>query len=213
MAESSDETSEPDDPAQIAALTLGHYNRSAEQFRERTWDHDVSQNIDALLRHIRGPAPYRILDFGCGPGRDLCAIRDRGHIAVGLEGAEEFVRMARIASGCEVWHQDFLQLALPPQHFDGIFANASLFHVPGCELPRVLSELRATLKPGGVLFSSNPRGDNDEGWNRGRYGAFHDLAGWQGYLTRAAFVEREHYFRPEGLPREQQPWLASVWVK
>ena len=92
-----------------------------------------------------------------------------------------------------------------------LFANASLFHVPMQELPRVLRQVRATLKPGGVLFSSNPRGDNQESVNGERYGAYHDLAGWRHYLVAAGFVELEHYYRPPGLPIEQQPWLASVW--
>jgi hypothetical protein len=75
----------------------------------------------------------------------------------------------------------------------------------------VLGELRTTLKPRGVLFSSNPRGDNEEGWNRGRYGAYHDLETWRRFVIAAGFAELEHYYRPDGLPREQQPWLASVW--
>src|SRR5439155_940529 len=83
--------------------------------------------------------------------------------------------LARAHSGCEVWQQDFLKLDLPDNHFDGVFANAALFHVPSQELPRVLPELYASLKPGGVLFSSNPRGHNEEGWHRGCYGAYHDL--------------------------------------
>ena len=62
-----------------------------------------------------------------------------------------------------------------------------------------------------MLFSSNPRGDNQEGWNNGRYGVYHDLESWRRYLTGAGFSEIEHYYRPAGLPREQQPWLASVW--
>ena len=119
--------------------------------------------------------------------------------------------MARGHSGCEVWRQDFLALDLPEGRFDGVFANASLFHVPVQELPRVLGELHATLKPGGVLFSSNPRGANEEGWNKGRFGVYHDLEVWRAYLQQAGFTELEHYYRPEGLPREQQPWLASVW--
>ena len=134
-----------------------------------------------------------------------------GHIAVGLEGAERFAVMARAYTGCEVWQQDFLKLDLPYEHFDGVFANAALFHVPAQELPRVLLELRATLKPRGVLFASNPRGRNEEGWNRGRYGAYHDLETWCGYLCAAGFEELTHYYRPPGLPRERQPWLASVW--
>ena len=200
---------DPQDLAKIANVTLGHYNQRAEDFWRGTRDHDVSQNIAALLRYIESAPPFRILDFGCGPGRDLKVFADLGHKAVGLEGAAEFAAMARAHSGCEVWQQDFLALDLPANHFDGIFANASLFHVPSQELPRVLRQLNASLKPGGVLFASNPRGTNEEGWNGERYGAYHDLESWRRYVTAARFVELTHYYRPSGLPREQQPWLAS----
>lgn len=194
----------------LTGPTLEHYNRSAAEFWEGTRDHDVSQNIAALLRHVRGAPPFAILDFGCGPGRDLKAFTALGHVAIGLEGAERLAAMAREYSGCQVWQQDFLKLDLPDERFDAVFANASLFHVPAAELPRVLGELHATLKPEGVLFSSNPRGQNEEGWNRGRYGAYHDHEAWRRYLDDAGFEELEHYYRPPGLPREQQPWLASV---
>jgi len=202
-----------DDLDRIAARTLAHYDRNAEQFREHTWDHDVRQNIAALLRHIESAPPLRILDFGCGPGRDLLAFRQLGHEPTGLEGSAALAAMAREASGCEVLEQNFLSLELPPEHFDGVFANASLFHVPAQELARVLGELRAALKPGGVLFASNPRGHGEEGWQGERYGAWHDLDLWRGHLGAAGFVELEHYYRPEGLPREAQNWLASVWLK
>jgi hypothetical protein len=72
-------------------------------------------------------------------------------------------------------------------------------------------ELHTTLKPGGVLFSSNPRSHNEEGWISGRYGVYHDLESWRRYTSGAGFVELTHYYRPDGVPREQQPWLASVW--
>ncbi len=203
----------PQDLKKISDVTLEQYNRRAENFWEGTRDHDVSQNIAALLQQLDGAPPFTILDFGCGPGRDLKAFADLGHVAIGLEGAARFAAMARAYSGCEVWQQDFLQLDLPPNRFDGVFANAALFHIPGQELPRVLRELHAALKPGGVLFSSNPRGHNEEGWNRERYGAYHDLETWRRYVTTAGFVELSHYYRPDGLPRDQQPWLASVWRK
>ena len=196
---------------EIADLTLKHYNQRAEEFWEGTRDHDVGQNIEALLQHIEGVPPFAILDFGCGPGRDLKAFAELGHFAVGLEGAERLVAMARAHAGGEVWQQDFLKLDLPDMYFDGVFANAALFHVPSQGLPRVLLELHATLKPRGVLFASNPHGHNDEGWNRGRYGAYHDLETWRHYMSSAGFVELTHYYRPAGLPREQQPWLASAW--
>jgi len=77
----------------------------------------------------------------------------------------------------------------------------------------VLSELHASLKPRGVLFSSNPRGHNEEGWNGGRYGAYYDFDTWRRFLLDAGFIELAHYYRPAGLPREQQPWLATLWRK
>jgi SAM-dependent methyltransferase len=202
---------DPQELDKIATVTLAHYEQRAAEFRAGTSDHDVTQNINALLRHIEGKPPFTILDFGCGPGRDLKTLAGMGHTAIGLDGAPGFVAMARADSGCDVWQQDFLRLDLPFEHFDGIFANASLFHVPSQELPRVLRQLHAALKPEGVLFSSNPRGENEEGWNRGRFGAYHDLEAWRHLLSGAGFVELEYYYRPTGLPHEQQPWLASVW--
>ena len=202
---------DPDAVRQVVGRTLGHYHTRAEGFWRGTRDHDVRQNIEALLRHVEASPPLAILDFGCGPGRDLRTFVERGHRAVGLEGAQALADMARAHSGCEVWQQDFLRLELPADYFDGVFANASLFHVPRQELPRVLRQLHATLKPEGVLFSSNPRGNNEETINGDRYGAYYDLDTWRAYLVDAGFAELEHYYRPAGLPREQQPWLASVW--
>ena len=206
-------TTPSDNHDSTSQRTLAHYNQHAEDFFEGTRDHDVRQNRDALLQHITAPSPFTILDFGCGPGRDLKAFSALGHTAIGLEGAERFAEMARAYSGCTVWQQDFLALDLPDHLFDGVFANASLFHVPTQALPRVLAQLRATLKPGGVLFSSNPRGNNEEGFSGERYGAYHDIDAWRRYVAAVGFTELMHYYRPPGLPPEQQPWLASVWRK
>ena len=197
----------------IAARTLAHYNERAESYWDGTRDHDVSQNIAALLQHVEAAPPLELLDFGCGPGRDLRTFKSLGHHATGLEGSAQLAALARAHGGCEVLEQNFLDLRLPSSRFDGVFANASLFHVPSQALPQVLRALHQALKPNGVLFSSNPRGDDQEGWNGDRYGVFREWESWRGYMTAAGFVELDHYFRPAGLPREQQPWLASVWRK
>lgn len=197
----------------ITRLTLEHYERNARQFFAGTVDHDVSQNIGALLDAIEGEGPFTLLDLGCGPGRDLKTFAAMGHRAIGLDGAAQFADMARAYSGCEVWRQDFVHLDLPPAMFDGVFANAVLFHVPSAALPKVLGELFAAIKPGGVLFSSNPRGHNEEGWNGPRYGSYYDYETWEKFCTAAGFVPLHHYYRPPNLPRDKQPWLASVWRK
>ena len=144
------------DLKKIAELTPEHYNQRAEQFWTGTREHDVSQNVEALLQFIEREPPFTILDFGCGPGRDLKAFAERGHVAVGLEGAAQFAAMARAHNGCDVWEQDFLKLDLPRHQFDGVFANASLFHVPSQELPRVLRELHASSEVGWSAVQLQP---------------------------------------------------------
>ena len=122
--------------------TVNHYQDHARAFRDGTWDHDVSQNRDALLAAIGLPGPVDILDLGCGPGRDLVAFQAMGHRPVGLDGCAAFVEMARQQTGLPVLQQDFLDLNLPAAAFDGVFANAVLFHIPSAELPAVLTALR-----------------------------------------------------------------------
>ncbi len=193
----------------IESLTLGHYEKNAQSFWLGTKDHDVSQNIAAFLSALLVDEALDILDLGCGPGRDLITFKKLGHNPTGLDGSEEFCVMARQVSQCPVLHQSFLSLDLETARFHGIFANASLFHVPSQELAGVLSACHDALRPGGILFSSNPRG-SEEGWQGNRYGNYMELEESQDYLQQAGFKVLHHYYRPEGKPRNQQPWLAMV---
>lgn len=198
--------------AEIERVTLGHYDDNAASFWQGTKDHDVSQNYQKFLGHFPPAQQLDILDFGCGPGRDLCYFKSLGHRPIGLDGTLAFTEMARAHSGCPVLHQSFLSLNLERAAFDGVFANASLFHVPAQELPRVLAELRDALRDGGILFTSNPRG-SAEGWSGQRYGHYMELEVSQRYLQEAGFDILEYYYRPAGKPRSAQPWLAIVSKK
>ena len=198
--------------AEIERITLGHYGENAASFWQGTKDHDVSQNYQKFLSQFPPSQALDILDFGCGPGRDLIYFKSLGHRPVGLDGSHAFSEMAQANSGCPVLNQSFLSLDLPPATFDGIFANASLFHVPGQELPRVLRELHSALRAGGILFTSNPRGST-EGWSGQRYGHFMEFEVSEHFLQAAGFRILEHYYRPAGAPRAAQPWLAIVSQK
>ena len=197
------------DLVEIERLNIAHYDENAESFRIGTKDHDVSQNIAALLDALPKEKTLDILDFGCGPGRDMCVFKSMGHRPTGLDGSKEFCKMAVKQSGCPTLNQQFLKLELEENRYDGIFANASLFTVPSQELPRVLKELHSALRKDGMLFSSNPRG-KAEGWQGQRYGHYMEFEASETFLQQSGFKIIEYYYRPAGKPRAEQPWLAIV---
>lgn len=194
---------------EIETITLSHYNQQAEDFWLGTKNHDVTQNHAAFLAPFPHNKTLDILDLGCGPGRDVLYFKSLGHRPVGLDGSEVFCGMARTLTGCPILQQKFLSLELPRLGFDGIFANASLFHVPSRELPRVLKDLHSALRPGGILFISNPRG-NGEGWSGLRYGHYMQIDASERFLHAAGFEILDYYYRPAGKPLPEQPWLAIV---
>mmetsp|Transcript_54724 Transcript_54724/g.169465 ORF Transcript_54724/g.169465 Transcript_54724/m.169465 type:complete len:226 (-) Transcript_54724:73-750(-) len=178
---------------------------------------------EALLAPLLAEDAQRsldVLDLGCAGGRDLVELTRRGHRAVGLEGAPAFVELARAkAPGCEVWQQDLVHLELPAERFDGVFSNAVLFHVPSEALDGVLDQIWATLRPNGVFFASNAHGfgRDSEGWTSGRTAGTRSWVcwlseeSWVARCERAGFELLDKFYRPPGRPREQQPFLATVW--
>jgi SAM-dependent methyltransferase len=193
-------------------ITIAEYQLTAESFRDGTWNHDVSQNRDALVAAMP-KNPGKILDVGCGPGRDLVAFTQQGHEAIGLDATPAFVEMAQQLSGCEVWQQSFLSLDLPPNTFDGIFANASLIHVPSEKMVEVLRQLCDALVPNGALVMSMARGTGEGYSSRStgdRYVALWEYETLAPCVEQAGLVVRHHYYRPPGQPCAAQSWLAIV---
>lgn len=212
----------PEQIAAAATATIADYGAVATAYAEGNMEHDVSQNMEALLAPLADrSAPLDILDVCCASGRDLVSFTKLGHRAVGLDGVPAFCEMARALSGCEVLQQDLTALDLPLERFDGVFANACLFHVPSAALDRTLCSLVGTLRPGGVLFVSNAHGfgEDREGWTDGRTPSTRSYVCW---LSERSWIERceavglellDKFYRPPGRPRERQPFLATVWRK
>jgi SAM-dependent methyltransferase len=198
-----------DDLVKKESLTIEHYDNNADAFWEGTKDHDVTQNIQMFLDALPKGKPLDIFDLGCGPGRDLHYFKSLGHNPVGLDGSKKFCDMAQQYSGCPTLHQNFSGIDLADYQFNGVFANASLFHVPKAKLADVLKTIYASLAPNGILFMSNPRGQG-ELWQGQRYGHYMELETCESYIEQAGFKVLHHYYRPEGLPRDKQPWLAIV---
>lgn len=213
------------DIAEACRATLLDYAAVADGYAQGNMNHDVSQNIDAMLRPlVDRPAPLDILDVCCASGRDLLTFKKMGHRAVGLDGVPRFCELSRAHSGCEVLEQDLSALSLTPERadsFDAIFCNACLFHLPSAALPAALAQLRAALREGGILFCSNAHGfgKDNEGWTDGRtdgtrsYVCWLSEQTWKDIVTRQGFELLESFYRPPGKPRAQQPFLATVWRK
>ena len=203
--------------ASKSAATIADYDAVAEAFDAGNRDHDVSQNLDALLGPLAGRERPAVVDLGCAGGRDLVALTARGCEACGVDGSPAFCALARKAApGCTVLEQDFVALDLPAKTFDGAFANASLFHVPSEHLADVLRRVFESLKPGGVFFASNAHGfgEDREGWTDGRtpstksWVCWLSEATWRRYCEDAGFVFLRSYFRGRS-----KAFLATVWRK
>ncbi len=200
-------------PKTPSELTIAAYDRMADDYFAETRERDLQADYELLFRHLPGTGARDLLDLGCGPGRDLRYFASLGHRAIGVDGSARFVAMAQSYSGCPVLHQDLCKLRLPRDRFDGVFASASLFHVPLEDLPQVLYNIRQTLRPGGVLACINPRGQDEQGWLGDRFCIYYCLATWRKLVKDAGFVELAHGYRPRGLPRARQNWLTTIWRK
>lgn len=149
--------------------TLSYYNNAAKSFIEGTIDTDLSELRQRFLDYL--PASAHILDLGCGSGRDSKAFLDMGYTVTAMDGSLECCKLASDYIGQEVLCKTFEELDFD-QAFDGIWACASLLHVPYGELAGIFKKITKALKPGGVLYASFKYGEFEGGRN-GRY--FTDL--------------------------------------
>ena len=178
---------------EIEKITFSSYGQKAESFWENTKDHDVNQNYNAFFAPFTVKLGLDIFYFGCGSVRDILYFKSLGHNPVGLDGTLEFCEMARQQTGCPILHKSFNNLDIEENSFDGVFANAYMFHIPSENLDKVLKDIGKSLKPGGILFTSNPRGD-EEGWySPERYGNFMQLDQSTEYLESAGFTVLDPY--------------------
>lgn len=146
-------------------LTLNYYNEKAQAFCDDTQNVEFSAFQRAFTSHL--PEGGRILDFGCGSGRDSRAFLNAGYQVTALDGSEELCRMASEFIGQNVICAMF-QEHVPDEVFDGIWACASLLHVPSEELTGIITKLAGSLRRGGCFYVSFKYGDF-RGMRNGRF--------------------------------------------
>ena len=150
-------------------ITLQYYQQNANAFVEGTVSADMYDARKRFLRML--PAHALILDFGCGSGRDAKAFLEQGYRVDAVDGSAELCCRASELIGQPVKQMLFEDLSAVEQ-YEGIWACASILHLPRRELTDVLKKISNALKPDGVLYISFKYGDF-EGIRGGRY--FTDL--------------------------------------
>jgi SAM-dependent methyltransferase len=146
-------------PTHLLRATLDYYREHAGEFALRTRDIDMAALYDEFLPLV--PPGGHILDAGCGVGRDSAAFLERGFQVTAFDASEAMVDMAAARIRRPVLHLSFQQLAFD-HRFDGVWACASLLHVPRRDMAQVFSKLHDALVPGGVLYASFKRGPGEE---------------------------------------------------
>lgn len=144
---------------------MNYYDENAQEFFDGTVDADMSQHYDEFLKLI--PENGCILDAGCGSGRDTKNFKLLGYNIVAIDGSVEMCKIASKFTGVNVKHMQFQNITFVDV-FDGIWASASLLHVPSDELDSVLSKLKCSLKNSGVFYASFKLGEF-EGLRNGRF--------------------------------------------
>ena len=198
------------DAAELRRLsTIGFYDRSAEEYAAATLDLDVSGHLIRFAGLL--PPGGRVLDVGCGAGRDLLSLRAAGLLPYGLERSRSLAAIARGLSGLAVEVGDLREPPYEPASFDGVWAMASLLHLERGETVSALRGLGGLLRPGGVLFASVKRGCGRVRDDEGRWFTLHDEDGWSRHLRDAGMEVIEVV----GQPPAAQRTIGSVapgWV-
>lgn len=169
--------------------TLGYYRDNLNAFVAGTLTADMSYARERFLRSLQAFSAPRILDLGCGSGRDTKAFLDLGYAVDAADGSEELCRSASEFTGIHVRHMLFQELDAEA-YYDGIWACASILHLPKEELSDVLRRIAAALKQNGVLYTSFKYG-NFEGMRDSRYYTDFTEASLAAFWTDCR-LERDH---------------------
>ena len=191
--------------------TLQYYDDNKNSFTNTTVDLEFSDIQDRFLKYLE-PGSL-ILDLGCGPGRDSRYFLSKGYLVEALDGSEEMVRIARKNTGLPVKHMLFNELD-ETNKYDGVFACASLLHVPSKELLEVIGKVSKALKNNGIFYLSFKYGDF-EGYRNDRY--FTDYKEDTFAQLMRPFHELvavDHWISSDARPgRSDEKWLNVIMVK
>lgn len=194
---------EPLDPSRA---TAAYYEANAGAYDARTRDRDMTADYEAFLSLV--PPGGRILDAGCGPGRDAAAFSKRGYRVTAIDASLAMVALASERLGFPALRIPFTAIAYE-QEFDGLWACASLLHVPKREMPGVIDRLRRALKPGGVLYASFKYGTAEE-FREGRWFNDYDEHALAALFAPGAWKLLRTWASEEIRPNRRVTWVNTL---
>ncbi len=190
--------------------TLDYYNKNASSFVEGTVSVHFTDVQDRFLKQLSGK---KILDFGCGSGRDTKYFLDLGYDVTAIDGSEELCKLASEYTGIEVKCMLFQELD-EVDAYDGIWACSSILHLSKEELKPVLVKMMNAIKDTGVIYTSFKYGDF-EGEKNGRYFSNFTLESFQEYVKDIPTLQIEEYWLSSDVRpgREEEKWLNLILRK
>jgi len=193
-------------------MTLKYYQDNAQTFFDGTVNVDMSSLYETFTRHLTSGA--RVLDAGCGSGRDAKAFLEMGYQVEAFDASPAMVELAREHTGLPVQLMTFADVDWK-EKFDGIWCCASLLHVPAVELPGVMRRLADALKPGGVWYVSFKYGDGDgEREVDGRRFTDMDEMGLRALVEFVAEIKVVGiWLTKDKRPRKDEVWVNGIIVK
>lgn len=194
--------------ASCDAATLAFYAEHASTYAETTWSLPVDHRLRAFAD--LAPASGAIVDVGCGAGRDLAAFQAAGRLVIGVERSAALARIAAERSSSPVVVADLAAVPLPPRSVGGVWASASLLHLPRAELPRAVASLAASLVRGGALFVSLKRGEGAVRGSDGRLFTLHTEGEVEEVITRCGLEILDRRVDADRIQRGGQGWISFV---
>ncbi|MCR5420779.1 MAG: class I SAM-dependent methyltransferase [Lachnospiraceae bacterium] len=188
--------------------TINYYDKHASQYFERTSQVDLVALYKEFLKYI--PEGGRIMDLGCGSGRDVKWFREHDYDAYGLDASEELVKIARNQFDIPV-EVGLIEEWVADEVFDGIWCCASLMHLDDMSFDKFLSNLRCNLRLGGALFISVKEGIDSGVSEDGRYFRDFNDEALNAFIShyRGLRIEKVWY-TTDKLYRESFRWLNAI---
>lgn len=191
-------------------MNSDYYQLHAQRFFSETVDVDMSELYRPFVAHLKPGA--RILDAGCGSGRDAKAFSEMGYAVEAFDASAELVELARQHTGLPVKQMRFEDIT-EVERYDGIWCCASLLHVPLAELPGVMTQLSEALKPGGVWYLSFKYGSGEREKDGRRFTDM-DEAGFAEVLSELSGIEvMECWQTHDQRPERDDSWINLVLSK